>query len=332
VPGVTRRLLLAVLATLAPVVAASPAGAAGHSTHASRTPGRNVGIVDIYTTLGYENGIAAGTGMILSRSGEILTNNHVISGATKFKVVDVTSHRRYSAAVVGYSVSRDVAVLQLVGASGLRTVKLGGAVRVRVGQRIVARGNAQGRGGPPKAARGRVIALHQQIVARDETNQSEALSNLIATNAPVVPGYSGGPLEDSRNRVLGMVTAGSVSGMRRGFAIPIRQALQLARRIESGRPNSIVHIGPTAFLGVQLDDVAGGARIVRLVPGKPAAAAGLAIGDVITSLDGATISSSADVRRVVLSLVPDKAVPIGWADTSGTARTGTITPESGPPQ
>jgi S1-C subfamily serine protease len=332
VPGVTRRLLLAVVATLAPAVAASPAGAAGHATHAARTAGKNVGIVDIYTTLGYEDGVAAGTGMILSRSGEVLTNNHVISGATNFKVVDVMTHRKYSATVVGYSVSRDVAVLQLAHASDLRTVRLGVTAPVRVGQRVVARGNAQGRGGPPKAALGRVIALHRQIVARDETGESETLSNVIATNAPVVPGYSGGPLEDHLNRVLGMVTAGSVSGLHRGFAIPIKQALQLARRIESGRPNSIVHIGPTAFIGVVLKDVPGGALITQILAGKPADAAGLVAGDVVTSLDGVTISSSLDVRRVVLSLVPGKAVSIGWKDASGVAQTGTITPISGPPQ
>jgi S1-C subfamily serine protease len=332
VPGVTRRLLLAVLAALAPAVAASPAGAAGHSTHAALTAGKNVGIVDIYTKLGYLDGRAAGTGMILSRSGEVLTNNHVISGATHFKVVDVMTHRTYSAGVVGYSVSRDVAVLQLAHASGLRAVKLGGAVRVRVGQRVVARGNAQGRGGPPRAARGRILALHRQIVARDEISGSETLHNLIATDAPVVPGYSGGPLEDRLNRVLGMVTAGSLSGIRRGFAIPIEQALQLARRIESGRPNSIVHIGPTAFIGVVLKDVPGGARIREVVAGKPAAAAGLGAGDVITSLNGATISSSLDVRRTVLSLVPGKTVSIGWTDPSGVAHTGRITPTTGPPQ
>jgi len=332
VPGVTRRLLLAALATLAPAVAASPAGAAGHSVHAARTAGKNVGIVDIYTKLGYEDGVAAGTGMILSRSGEVLTNNHVISGATNFKVVDVMTHRRYSATVVGYSVSRDVAVLQLAHASGLRTVRLGTAARVRIGQRVVARGNAQGRGGPPKAARGRIIGLHRQVVARDETGESETLNDVIATNAPVVPGYSGGPLEDRLNRVLGMVTAGSVSGIHRGFAIPIKQALQLARRIESGRPSSIVHIGPTAFIGVVLKDVPGGARIIDIVSGKPADLAGLVAGDVITSLNGTAISSSRDVRRAVLSLIPGKSVPIGWTDTSGTARTGTITPISGPPQ
>ena len=330
-PGLTRRLLLAVLATLAPAVAASPAGAAGHSMHRVKA-GPNVGIVDIYTTLGYESGVAAGTGMILTRSGEVLTNNHVISGATRFKVVDVTTHRRYAATVVGYSVSRDVAVLQLAHAWGLRTVKRGGAIPLHVGMRVVARGNAQGRGGPPKVARGRIIALHQQIVAKGEGRDSETLNDVIATNAPVVPGYSGGPLENFQNRVLGIVTAGSTAGLPRGFAIPIKQALQLARQIESGKSNAIVHVGPTAFLGVVLEDVPGGARISTVLAGKPADVAGLVHGDVITSLNGATVSSTTDVRQTVLSLVPGKAVPIGWTDTNGVAQTGTITPISGPPQ
>jgi S1-C subfamily serine protease len=332
VPGLTRRLLFAVLATLAPAVAASPAGAAGHSSNPPVKARPNVGIVDIYTTLGYEDGRAAGTGMIISRSGEVLTNNHVINGATKFKVVDVTTHRRYTATVAGYSVSRDIAVLQLAHASGLRTVKRGGAVPLHIGMRIVARGNAQGRGGPPRTARGRVIALHQQIVAKDEAGDPETLNNVIATDAPVVPGYSGGPLENSQNRVLGIVTAGSTSGVHRGFAIPLKQALQIARRIESGRPNAIVHIGPTAFLGVRLANVADEAKIVSVLQGKPADLAGLAGGDVITSLNGTTISSRAELRQVVLELVPGKAVPIGWTDTNDAPQTGTITPISGPPQ
>src|SRR3954465_3658442 len=331
VPGLTRRLLLVVLATLAPAVAASPAGAPGHSTHSVKA-GPTVGIVDIYTTLGYENGRAAGTGMILTRSGEVLTNNHVIAGATRFKVVDVATHRRYSASVVGYSVSRDVAVLQLAHASGLRTVKRGGAIPLHVGMRIVARGNAQGRGGPPKTAPGQIIALHQQILAKDESGDTETLNNVIATNAPVVPGYSGGPLQNSQNRVLGSVTAGSTSGVHRGFAIPLKQALQIVRRIESGKSNAIVHVGPTAFLGVALTNVSGGAKITSLLPGKPADEAGLVKGDVITSLDGVTISSSADVREAVLMLVPGKAVPIGWKDTNGIAQTAPTPPISGPPQ
>jgi S1-C subfamily serine protease len=330
VPGVTRRLSLAVLATLASAVAASPAGAAGHSIHGVRA-GANAGVVDIYTTLGFPKGIAAGTGMILTRSGEVLTNNHVIAGATHFKVVDVTTHHRYSATVVGYSVSRDVAVLQLAHAWGLRTVKRGGAIPLRIGQRVVARGNAQGRGGQPRAAHGRIIALHQQIVAKNEAGESETLTNVIATNAPVVPGYSGGPLENFQNRVLGMVTAGARSGSR-GFAIPIKQALLLARRIESGKSSATVHVGPTAFLGVGFNNVRGPAEISKILPGKPADRAGLVVGDIITSLNGARISTTADVRRTVLSLVPGKAVSIGWTDTKGAAHNGTITPTSGPPQ
>jgi S1-C subfamily serine protease len=292
----------------------------------------NVGIVDIYTTLGYQDGRAAGTGMILTSSGEVLTNNHVIAGATHFKVVDVTTHRKYSATVVGYSVPRDVAVLQLAHASGLRTVKRGGAIPLHVGMRVVARGNAQGRGGPPKAARGQIIGLHQQIFARDESGETETLNNVIATDAPVVPGYSGGPLENGQNRVLGIVTAGSKSSLHRGFAIPIKEALQLARRIVSGKPNAIVHVGPTAFLGVVLTDAANGAEVDSVVPGKPADQAGLVEGDVITSLNGATVTSRADLRQVVLTLVPGKAVPIGWKNVNGVAKTGTITPISGPPQ
>jgi S1-C subfamily serine protease len=333
VPGLTRRLLFAVLATLAPAVAASPAGAAGHALQTRVKAAPNVGIVDIYTTLGYEQGVAAGTGMIISRSGEVLTNNHVIVGATKFKVVDVTTHRRYSATVVGYSVSRDVAVLQLAHASGLRTVKRGGAVPIHVGMRVVARGNAQGRGGPPKAARGQIIALHQQIQATDGSGDSETLNNVIATNAPVVPGYSGGPLENSQNRVLGIVTAGgTTAGVHRGFAIPLTQALKLVHQIEKGKSNAIVHSGPTAFLGVVLETASGDAKVKSVLQGKPADLAGLAKGDLITSLNGETISSRADLRSTVLTLVPGDTVPIGWTDTSGNPQTGTITPISGPPQ
>lgn len=333
VPGVTRRLLLAVLAMLASAVAASPAGAAGHATTAARQARPNLGIVDIYTRLGYEHGAAAaGTGMIVSRSGEVLTNNHVIRGATKFRVVDVATRRTYSASVVGYSVARDVAVLQLRQASRLQTIRRGVAVRVRVGLHVVARGNAQGRGGTPKAARGRVIALHRKIVVKDANGEAATLSNLIATNAPVVPGDSGGPLEDAWNHVIGMVTAGSTTDVHRGFAIPIKQALLLAHRIESGKSNAIVHVGPTAFLGVILSSVSGGAKITQLVSGFAADDAGLAVGDVITSLAGATISSSGDVRQTVLSLVPGRTVSIGWTDRNGHPQTGTITPTSGPPQ
>ena len=330
VPGSTRRLLLAVLlATLAPAVAASPADAAGH---AFSTTHPNAGIVDIYTKLGYENGAAAGTGMIISRTGEVLTNNHVIRGATNFKVVDVRTHRRYDATVVGYSVSHDVAVLQLAKASGLQTVKLGGYLRLHVGQQVVARGNAQGLGGAPKSALGRVVALHRKIVARDISGESETLRDVIATNTRVVPGDSGGPLFNAHNRVVGMVTAGSTVGAPRGFAIPIRRALRDASAIKNGKASATIHVGPTAFLGVVLKNVSGGTQIQQVLPKLPADAAGLVAGDVITSLNGITIATLDDMRQTLLSLPVGAAVPIGYTDTSGVAQTGSITPASGPPQ
>jgi S1-C subfamily serine protease len=169
-------------------------------------------------------------------------------------------------------------------------------------------------------------------VARDPSGDPEKLRNIIATDAPVVPGDSGGPLENARNDTVGMVTAGSLSVVHRGFAITIRQALVVAHQIERGKASATVHVGPTAFLGVVLKDVSGGAAITQIVPGQAAASAGLVAGDVMTSLDGTPISSSADVRQVVLSLVPGTAVSVGWKDSGGTAHTGTITPSSGPPQ
>jgi S1-C subfamily serine protease len=333
VPGLTRRLLLAVLATLAPAVAASPAVAAGHTIHFTQRANPNVGIVDIYTTLGYQNGVAAGTGMIVSPNGEVLTNNHVIRGATSFKVYDVTGHHTYSASVVGYSVTKDVAVLQLAHATGLRIIRVNRSAPVRIGQTVVARGNAQGRGGTPKAAWGRVIALHRQIVAKDDSGDSETLTNLIATNAPVEPGDSGGPLENARNQAIGMVTAGSTTAtVHRGFAIPIRAALNVARLIVTGKSTATIHVGPTAFLGVVLQDAQGGAQVAQVVPGKAADVAGLVAGDVVTSLNGTAITSSSDIRKTVLLLVPGKSVPIAWTDSSGDQHTGTITPTAGPPQ
>jgi S1-C subfamily serine protease len=332
VPGLTRRLLPAVLATLVLAVAASPASAAGHTTRNATSTRANVGIVDIYTTLGFENGQAAGTGMLISRTGEVLTNNHVIRGATKFKVIDVTTHRSYTATVVGYSVSHDIAVLQLAKASHMRTIRLGGYLRLHVGQQVVARGNAQGLGGAPKEARGHIIALHRKIAAKDVTGESETLTNVIATDTAVEPGDSGGPLEDAHNRAIGMVTAGSASGAPRGFAIAIRQALLYAHAIMKGKASATIHVGPTAFLGVVLKDVSGGTKIQQILPNLPAEAAGLVVGDVITSLNGATISSMADMRKALLTLAVGTPVSIGWTDTNGTAQTGTITPASGPPQ
>src|SRR5215475_12211614 len=171
----------------------------------------NPGLVDVVSTLGYQGAKAAGTGMVLTPNGEVLTNNHVIDGATSVKAVDVGNGRTYAAKVVGYDKSHDVAVLQLQGASGLQTVSLSSAAP-QDGQKVVALGNAGGKGGAPSVVTGRITGIGQSITAADEgAANPERLTGMIGHNAPIQPGDSGGPLVNRSGEVVGMNTAGSSS-------------------------------------------------------------------------------------------------------------------------
>ena len=168
------------------------------------------GLVDVKSTLGYQDATALGTGIVLTSSGEVLTNNHVINGATSVSVTDVGNGKTYNATVVGYDESGDVAVLQLSGASGLTTAALGNSSSVAVGNNVVALGNAGGVGGTPSVAAGTVTALNQSITASDESSgASEQLTGLIETNADIQAGDSGGSLVNSYGQVIGMDTAAS---------------------------------------------------------------------------------------------------------------------------
>ncbi len=193
------------------------------------------GLVDVNTTLGYQQEQAAGTGIVLTSNGVILTNNHVIDGATSIQVTDVGNQKTYTASVVGYDRTKDIAVLQLHNASGLQTARLANSSNASVGQQVVGVGNAGGTGGTPSAAGGTVTALNQSITASDEGDgTSEQLSGLIQTNANIQPGDSGGALVDTSGQVLGVDTAASdgysfqyngQSSGNQGFAIPINTAL-----------------------------------------------------------------------------------------------------------
>src|SRR6202034_1499007 len=135
------------------------------------------GLVDVKSTLGYQDATALGTGIVLTSSGEVLTNNHVINGATSVSVTDIGNGKTYKATVVGYDESQDIAVLQLSGASGLTTATTGNSSTVSVGNSVVALGNAGGLGGTPSVAAGSVVALNQSITASDESSgSSEQLS------------------------------------------------------------------------------------------------------------------------------------------------------------
>jgi S1-C subfamily serine protease len=303
------------------------------------------GVVVINTNLAYQGGSAAGTGMVLTSSGEVLTNNHVISGATTIKVVVPATGKTYKARVLGYNRTADVALLQLQGASNLKTVSVSSG-KLTVGAKVTALGNAGGTGSIVSAT-GTVTGLGKMITVSTDQGGSEKLSGLIETNAALQPGDSGGPLVTSGGQVVGMDTAASSGfGFRGvsasdGYAIPIAKALTVAHAITSGNASATVHIGATAFLGIEVSSVsspgfggtsAPGALIAGVVPGGPAASAGLATGDVITAINGQTVSSPSTVSTLVLSKKPGAKITVTYSDQLGQSHTTSVTLGSGPPQ
>jgi S1-C subfamily serine protease len=296
-------------------------------------------LVDVVSTLGYQNGEAAGTGIVVSSTGEVLTNNHVIDGATSITVTDIGNGRTYTATVVGYDKSADIAVLQLEGASGLQTVTLGDSTKVGIGESVVALGNAEGRGGTPSASTGTVTGLNQSITATDESGgTSEQLSGLLQTNATLQPGDSGGPLVDMEGQVVGIDSAASSgfqfqSGSSQSYAIPITQAITLADQIEAHHSSATIHIGRTAFLGVEVTNNtygSTGAAVTGVGAGSPAANAGITAGDLITSISGKTVDSTGSLTTVMKQYHPGDQVTVTWSDESGQTHSAAIVLTTGP--
>jgi S1-C subfamily serine protease len=307
------------------------------------------GVVDISSSFAFAHAEGAATGMVISPDGLVLTNNHVIDGATSLTATVVTTGQTFAATVVGYDRHRDIALIRLNGASGLSTVPLGHSSTLVPGARVAAVGNARGVGGLPKVAPGRITALGRTIVAGDAGGaNSERLTGMIQTSAQIIGGDSGGPLIDSSGRVVGMNAASSAGpGVSRqpvtGFAIPIDTAMQAARLIAAGRQAVGVHLGQTAFLGVALLPGAStgpvtpagpsgtGAVVDRLLSGYPAQGAGLVQGDVIVSLDGRPVTSAAGLTDLLGTYHPGDLVRLAWTDSSGRFRTALVKLAAGPP-
>jgi S1-C subfamily serine protease len=288
-----------------------------------------VGIVEIDTVLQYQGAQAAGTGMVLTSDGEILTNNHVVEGATSITVTISSTGATYAASVVGTDPTDDVAVLQLADASGLPTAHLSDA-GATVGESVTGVGNAGGTG-TLTAAPGTVTALEQSITASDETGaDSEQLSGLIETDAAIQAGDSGGPLYGEDGMVIGMDTAASTGGATQAYAIPIDDAEAIAAQIVAGVDDSTIHQGLPAFLGVSLQGTAGGATVAGVVSGAPAADAGITAGDVITSVDGSAIGSADDLSSALATLDPGDHVTVTWTGIDGSQQTTTVTLAAGP--
>ena len=300
----------------------------------------------INTTLAGGRGEAAGTGMVVSSSGEILTNNHVIESSSSVRVQFGGKGRSYPANVLGYNVAEDVALLKVDGVSGLDTIKADD--NVTVGEPIVALGNAGGRGGTPDASPGAVRGVGQTIQVAD-TGGSQTLRNLIRIDASLEPGDSGGPLVDGDGQVVGMNTAASSGGGFRlrtqsseGYAVPIKTAMAVANQIRSGQSSGDTHVGQRAFLGVSIRTVGqsgsrngGSSRSSAFVEGvqsnSPADHAGIQDGDTIVSLGGKNVTSIDDLTSALAPHHPRDKVDIAWVDQNGDHHSAQVTLTSGPP-
>ncbi|WP_421732951.1 S1C family serine protease [Cellulomonas sp.] len=289
---------------------------------------QQVGVVTITTTLGYQNASAAGTGMVLTSNGLVLTNNHVIEGSTSIEVTIESTGASYVATVVGTDASSDVALLQLEGASGLATVSLDDDSGATVGDAVTAVGNAEG-GGDLLAAVGSVTALDQTMTASTDGSSAETLSGLIEFSAAVVPGDSGGPVFDDEGEVIGMTTAASSSTVDTvAFAIDIEDALVIANQIQSGVASDTVTIGYPAFLGISLGS---DGSVAGVLEGTPAASSGLAAGDMITAVDGVSVSPALSLSDLLAAYAPGDTVTLTWTvGSSGASTSATVTLIAGP--
>ena len=213
------------------------------------------GLVDISSNLGYQGGAAAATGMVISSNGLVLTNNHVITDTTGLVATVVSTHQKFQAKWLGYDSADDVAVIQLVGAHNLKAIPIGDSSQVKLGDHVIALGNAEGAGGAPAVA-GSITGVNRTITASDNgAGTRETLHGMLQTDAGIVPGDSGGPLATTAGKVIGMNTAAASGSFNDGsqnvgFAIPINSALAIANRIIHGQSSPTIQIGSTGFMGV----------------------------------------------------------------------------------
>jgi len=306
-------------------------------------------VVDVNTSIADPLGgrvQGAGTGMVVTSTGQVLTNNHVIAGATSIRITIAGHSGTYAAQVVGADPADDVALLQIQGVSGLPTVTLADSSNLTVGQEVVAIGNALGQGGTPTVTEGTISGLGRSINVADDRGSSEHLTGLIQTDAPIQPGDSGGPLVNSAGQVVGMLTAAARGSFgqpaaRVGFAIPTGTALGIVNQIRAGHASSDIILGQTGFLGVVVRDmdaaaaaqlgldVTTGALVVGVNLGSPAAGAGIRQDAVITEIDGHKIASTTELGSTLHQHKPGDQVRVTWVDRTGT-HTATVSLIAGP--
>jgi len=274
-------------------------------------------VVSIETRSALLDGQAgAGTGIVLTADGLVLTNAHVIAGLNEIQV-GLFGGQRAPARLVGSFPESDIALIQVEGETDLVPAELGSSAGLQVGEEVTAIGNALNLGGRPTVTRGIVSALDRSLSAQGIT-----LSNLIQTDAAINPGNSGGPLVNAAGQVVGVNTAIIGDAQNIGFSIEIDTVKPLIDEIRAGGGDVR---GDQAFLGVNTTDVEGespavrdqfgitvdeGAFVQSLVPDSAADDAGLEPGDVITAVDGEPTADSASVGAIIRQRAPGDQVTI----------------------
>jgi S1-C subfamily serine protease len=296
---------------------------------ADATDDQATGVVLVNTAV--PGGEGAGTGLVLSDDGLVLTNYHVVDGASEITATVATTGETYTGQVVGYDDVADVALVQLEEATGLDEARLDDdGDDDEVGDQVTAVGNARGQGSL-SAVSGTVTATEQEITTSEP--DAESLAGLLETDAAAVPGYSGGPTLDDEGEVIGVTTAASSTGASESYAVPIDDALAVVDRIEAGDESGTVHVGPPAYLGVTVTQGTGtggnGVPIADVAAGSPAADAGIAAGDRVTAVGGTAVSTVDDLLAALGEHEPGDHVDLTWT-RDGTEHTATVTLDESP--
>lgn len=303
--------------------AKSPKSSASPSKKASKVPTSgevavtgaiSTGIVLIDGELS-DTSTSSGTGMVLTSTGEVLTNYHVVRSTRSITVRIASTRREYSATLVGRDASRDVALLQLKDAADLATITPDTG-EVTEGDPVVAAGNAGGQGFLTAFA-GRIVGTDRSIRVRGGSSMDpvEDLSGLLESNAHAVPGDSGGPLYDRDTQVLGMTTAGNASESGKSgtaFAVPIGAALSVVDKIRAGENSGSIVVGPKASIGIMASDSGKGVKVTSVVPGSPAETAGIKVGDYFTAMDDHKIDKVATLVTTLDNYRPGSSVLLHW--------------------
>jgi putative serine protease PepD len=262
-------------------------------------------------------GTAQGTGFVVDSKGNIVTNAHVVSGATAVKV-KMHDGKTYTATVVGTDDTTDIAVLHInPPSSGLHPLTLGDSGAVSVGQTVVAIGNPFGLEDTVTA--GIVSALDRTITSPN----NRPITAVIQTDAAINHGNSGGPLLNDQGEVIGITSQiysdGQTSGnVGIGFAVPSNTVKSIMSQLISN--GSAQH----ASIGIYLNTTASGVQITRVKAGSPGENAGLKAGDVITAIDGTSVKTSEDVISIVSAKKPGDHVQLS-VTSNGQARTVDVT-------